>query len=175
MHSARVDDFIGVVLAGGRSSRMGTNKAFLQYRGKPLIDHMMGLLKEAGAKEVWVGGSLAGYPCIPDEENFKGPAMAIRHVLKSLERADVSGILFVPVDMPALTPDLLRELGRREGAYYQGWPLPAFLPFKNISPEDKSIKGLLRTMRIPAQKIPKGHHACFINANTPEEWREATG
>jgi molybdopterin-guanine dinucleotide biosynthesis protein A len=176
MHSARVDDFIGVVLAGGRSSRMGTNKAFLEYRGKPLIDHMMGLLKEAGAKEVWVSGSLAGYPCIPDEEKFEGPAMAIRHVLKRLRRADVSGVLFVPVDMPALTPELLRELGKqRGGAYYQGWPLPVSLPFKDISPEDKSIKGLLRTLRIPAREVPEGRHACFINVNTPEEWREAAG
>lgn len=176
MHSARVHDFIGVVLAGGRSSRMGTNKAFLEYRGKPLIDHMMDLLKEAGAKDVWVSGSLAGYRCIPDEDQFAGPATAMRHVLKRLERADVSGVLFVPVDMPALTPDLLRELGRRSGgAYYQGWPLPAFLPFKTIFPEDTSVKGLLRTMRVPAQKIPEGRCACFVNVNTPEEWREATG
>jgi molybdenum cofactor guanylyltransferase len=176
MHSARVNDFIGVVLAGGRSSRMGTNKAFLEYREKPLIEHMMGLLKEAGGKEVWVSGSLAGYPCIPDEENFEGPAMAIRTVLNCFERADVSGVLFVPIDMPTLTPNLLRELGRRQGgAYYQGWPLPAFLPFKEISPKDKSVKGLLRTMRILAREIPEGHYSCFINANTPEEWREAAG
>ncbi|HSK28528.1 MAG TPA: hypothetical protein VLA17_01065, partial [Candidatus Limnocylindria bacterium] len=101
---------------------------------------------------------------------------AMRTVLKRLERADVSGVLFVPVDMPALTPDLLQELGGRQGgAHYQGWPLPAFLPFKTISPGDKSIKGLLRTMRIPAQEIPEGQYACFINVNTPEEWREAAG
>jgi molybdopterin-guanine dinucleotide biosynthesis protein A len=153
---------------------MGTNKAFLEYRGKPLIDHMMGLLKEAGAKDVWVSGSLAGYPCVPDEEKLQGPAMAMRHVLKRLERAEASGVLFVPVDMPALTPELLRELGKRPGgAYYQGWTLPAFLPFKEILLEDKSIKGLLRTMRIPARQVPEGHHACFVNANTPEEWMEA--
>jgi molybdopterin-guanine dinucleotide biosynthesis protein A len=171
-----VHDFIGVVLAGGRSSRMGTNKAFLQYRGKPLIDHMMGLLKEAGAKDVWVSGSLAQYPCIPDEEKFQGPAMAIRHVLKRLERAEASGVLFVPVDMPALTPDLLRELAaQQDGAYYQGWPLPAFLPFKEILPADKSIKGLLQVMRISARQVPEGRQACFVNANTPEEWIEATG
>ena len=176
MHSARMHDFIGAVLAGGRSSRMGTDKAFLEYRGKLLIEHMMDLLKEAGAKQVWVSGSLAGYPCIPDEEKFEGPAMAMCHILKCSRRADVSGVLFVPVDMPALTPNLLRKLGEREGgAYYQGWPLPAFLPFKDISPEDKSIKGLLRTLRIPAREIPEGRQACFINVNTPEEWREAAG
>jgi molybdenum cofactor guanylyltransferase len=176
MHSVRAHDFIGVVLAGGRSSRMGTNKAFLEYRGKPLIEHMMYILEQAGAKEVWVSGSLAGYPCIPDKGKFEGPALAMCHVLKCSRRSDVSGVLFVPVDMPALTPDLLRELGKREGgAYYQCWPLPTFLPFKEISPEDKSVKALLRTMRIPAQKIPEGHLACFINANTPEEWVEATG
>lgn len=176
MHCARVHDFVGVVLAGGRSSRMGTDKAFLQYRGKPLIEHMRGLLKEAGAKDVLVSGWLAGYPCIPDEEKFQGPAMAMRHVLKCLEKSDVSGVLFVPVDMPALTPDLLRELGRQQdGAYYQGWPLPAFLPFKEILPADTSIKGLLQAMRIPARQVPEGRDACFVNANTPEEWIEAIG
>lgn len=179
MHSARAHEFLGVVLAGGRSSRMGTNKAFLQYRGTPLIDHMMSLLQEAGAKEVWVSGSLAGYPCIPDEETFEGPAIAMRHVLQRLESTDVSGVLFVPVDMPALTPHLLRGLGGRpDGAYYKGWPLPAFLPFKNIPPGDRSvrsIKGLLQALRIPAWEVPERHRACFVNANTPEQWREAAG
>jgi molybdopterin-guanine dinucleotide biosynthesis protein A len=33
----------GVVLAGGQSSRMGTNKALLEYKGQPLLSHMIGL------------------------------------------------------------------------------------------------------------------------------------
>ena len=34
----------GVVLAGGKSSRMGKNKAMLIYNGKPLLNHMVGIL-----------------------------------------------------------------------------------------------------------------------------------
>jgi molybdopterin-guanine dinucleotide biosynthesis protein A len=39
----------GIVLAGGLSSRMGRDKALLPWQGRTLLEHMRGLLMQAGA------------------------------------------------------------------------------------------------------------------------------
>lgn len=47
---------LGVVLAGGRSSRMGSDKALLNWQGRPLIEHMRALRLSAGAGQVLFSG-----------------------------------------------------------------------------------------------------------------------
>ena len=41
-----------VVMAGGKSSRMGTDKAFIPLLGKPLIDHVLESLSGIGQEEI---------------------------------------------------------------------------------------------------------------------------
>ena len=50
----------GIVLAGGKSSRMGQNKALLSYRGQPLIEHMQRLIGQAGLQDVYISGDVPG-------------------------------------------------------------------------------------------------------------------
>ena len=52
--------FTGVVLAGGRSSRMGRDKALLEIDGCTLLDRAVALLHEAGAATVIVSGDRPG-------------------------------------------------------------------------------------------------------------------
>ena len=51
-----MDKTAGIVLAGGRSSRMGTSKALLRYKDRPLIEHMQNLLHQAGLDDVYISG-----------------------------------------------------------------------------------------------------------------------
>lgn len=162
----------GVVLAGGRSSRMGKNKALLDYHGKPLIDHMVNILRSSGIKEVFISGSVDGYDCVRDSQDFQGPAFAIRDVLRA--RPNYAGYLFVPVDMPRLNPDVLHELmAHKEGGYFIGWPLPIFLCPPITMIETLSVQKFVDAQGLYPIDTPPAFKNCFINTNTPQEWREA--
>lgn len=162
----------GVVLAGGRSSRMGQDKALLDYNGQLLLDHMIGLLKQAGLHDIYVSGDFEGYRCIPDHAPHEGPAFAIYDVLKALEAYD--GILFVPVDMPLLHTRALRILLSQEsGAFFAGFPLPAYIAKPCPIKREKSVKALLKNLDVPSIFLPSEFEFCMANMNTPEEWDEA--
>lgn len=171
------ENIAGVVLAGGRSSRMGQDKALLRFNGKPLLDHMMGLLLDVGVGSAYVSGDFEGHPCIPDSDLYNGPVAAIQGVLTTLKFCD--GVLFVPVDMPLLTSGVLGKLLRCEqGAYYAEHPLPFYIPQnqdqeKPLSYTEKSVKGFLLENNVPSIVLPLEYEASMMNANTPEEWDEA--
>ncbi len=167
------NNIAGVVLAGGRSSRMGQNKALLDYHGLPLIEHMMALLQQSGLQNIYISGDLDSYECIPDNADFPGPAKAMSHVMRSSTLKAFRSFLFVPVDMPFLTPEILRQLMQHnKGAYFEKWPLPAFMPSLQQDNENVSVKGLLQNMKIPALPLPAEQEQYFVNLNTPEDYKE---
>ena len=71
--------FSGVVLTGGESTRMGTDKAFVTVEGQPMAGRVAAALHDAGASEVLaVGGDLdrlagAGLDARPDPRQGTGP------------------------------------------------------------------------------------------------------
>lgn len=99
---------IGVVLAGGRSRRMGRDKALLPWRGRPLIEHQLALLRAAGVDDVRVSGQRPAYRGIADIRPQAGPLAGLASVAETLP--DDTQLLVVPVDMPLLEPELLRRL-----------------------------------------------------------------
>ncbi len=161
----------GVVLAGGRSSRMGQDKAFLDFGGKPLIDHMMGLLHASVVKDVYVSGDVDGYPNIPDTQTFNGPACAIADVMAHL--CEYDGVLFVPVDMPLLSVEVLNFLMKHEnGGYFNQWPLPAFIIRPCAVENAYSVKKLLDDQGVKPIDIPPCYQEEMQNFNTPEDWKK---
>lgn len=93
--------WIGVVLAGGRSSRMGQDKALLPWRGRPLVAHMQALLRDAGALDVVISGDRPGYAGIADAQPDLGPLGGLASVIDHV--ADATTLVVVPVDMPLLS------------------------------------------------------------------------
>jgi len=92
----------GYVLAGGRSSRMGTDKALLELGGKPLIEHAVGKLRRLCA-EVHILSSNAGLaqfaPLVPDIHPGCGP---IGGMEAALLWSTYDWNVFLAVDMPFL-------------------------------------------------------------------------
>lgn len=103
----------GFVLAGGRSSRMGTDKALLHYAGRPLIAHAVDLLKAAGLAPHIVGSrsDLAVYaPVVEDSHPVCGPLGGIEAALAS---STSEWNVFLPVDLPLLHLVFVRYLIER--------------------------------------------------------------
>jgi molybdenum cofactor guanylyltransferase len=114
----------GVVLAGGRSSRMGTPKAALEWHGSTLLRRTVGILARATGGPVVVvrakGQELPDLPSdvdvIDDPQEGKGPVQGIAAGLAALaERADVAFVS--STDMPFLHPAFVRRVLR---AVYEG-------------------------------------------------------
>jgi molybdenum cofactor guanylyltransferase len=109
-------EFSAVLLAGGRSSRMGRDKALLPHpvSGLPLIVHQAATLRAAGCAELFLSvREGADYPLIGPEvpritdDGAGGPLPVIERALGIITRP----VLFLlAVDMPFVTADLVRAL-----------------------------------------------------------------
>jgi molybdopterin-guanine dinucleotide biosynthesis protein A len=97
----------GFVLAGGRSTRMGMDKAMLALGDAPLVQRAVARLRRL-TRQVFILGSrpeLASFaPLVPDRRESCGPLGGMEAALSS-EASDWS--LILPVDMPFLPSALL--------------------------------------------------------------------
>ena len=60
-----------VILNGGQSSRMGTDKSQLTLHGKPLIQIAHKLLQEAGITDIYVSANIESIESIDRRNNYK--------------------------------------------------------------------------------------------------------
>lgn len=162
----------GIVLAGGRSSRMGENKALLHYCGRPLVDHMANILRQAGCENVHISGAVPGHAGIPDGSPHSGPARAIGELLRRFS-GHYDALLFMPVDMPLMTVDALKcLLAAGSNAYFSGHPLPALLKAGVALPVCDAVHELLQAAGAKAIPLPLEMESVMTNVNTKEEWRK---
>ena len=111
------DDITGLVLAGGRGTRMGgVDKGLQNHRGMPLALHaLMRLSPQVGQAMVNANRNLGAYeslgvPVWPDSvPDFAGPLAGI---LTGLEHCDTPWMLTVPCDSPDFPEDLAERLSQ---------------------------------------------------------------
>jgi molybdopterin-guanine dinucleotide biosynthesis protein A len=169
----------GVILAGGKSSRMGENKALLPWRGGRLIDYVAGVLRNAGITDIYVSGEIVGYTNIPDSLPHQGPVGGICASIEFLQDK-YEKIIFVPVDMPLLTVPCLKELiSQKKSAFFTNNPLPCFLyfppfPSEKSGTKEISVKKYLSDLGASEIALSTDFAKAITNTNTMEEWKAAT-
>jgi molybdopterin-guanine dinucleotide biosynthesis protein A len=92
---------------------MGLDKVLLAYHGRPLVEHAVGLLREAGLEPHIVGtrADLSAYaPVIEDLHSDCGPLGGIEAALAATSS---EWNIFLPVDLPLLPAFFLRYLKMR--------------------------------------------------------------
>lgn len=111
------NDITGLILAGGRGSRMGgTDKGLQNFRGAPMAMHtMMRLAPQTGELLINANRNLAAYesfgvPVVTDSvPDFAGP---LAGMLAGLEQCQTRWMVTAPCDSPFLPPDLVRRLAQ---------------------------------------------------------------
>ncbi|HHX82749.1 MAG TPA: molybdenum cofactor guanylyltransferase [Pseudomonadaceae bacterium] len=188
--------FVGVVLAGGLSSRMGSDKALLAWQGTMLLDHALTLLQAAGASQLLVSGRGEHPLGFADLLPQAGPPAALYALLEHLQREnalDGRKLLLIPVDMPLLKPATLAALVEscEKGAAkrYAGEVFPCVIPASVALLEHlrvlyqegsqkgggRSMKGLLAWLQADEAPVPAHMLQEFTNVNTPAEWQALPG
>ena len=189
-------DRAAFVLAGGQSTRMGADKAFVQLEGRTLLAHALALAKSV-TSDVRIVGSPEKFAAfgevVEDEFPQHGPLAGIHAAL----RASSSELnLMLAVDMPFVEvlflEYLFQEAARHESAMVTipraagAWQTLCAVyrkPFANLAEQalrqgKNKIDPLFRETTIQILDVPaltKHNFSLnmFRNVNTPEELEEA--
>ena len=103
---------VGVVLAGGLSSRMGQDKALVRLsdgENADLLTRTVNLLQDVCGRAIVVGRMQEGYACIPDTSPGHGP---VGGIATALEHCSGAACLVLSCDLPFMEHSVLEALIR---------------------------------------------------------------
>ena len=183
-----------LVLAGGASTRMGTDKALLSFGQGPQVRHVASLLDRlcppvfvAVKREQLGHPAFGGLRVLPDVDQGIGP---LEGLLSAFREAPKCAWLAVAVDMPFLTEATLRHLidKRDSGAFATAYrnpetdmpePVcaiyePRILPVLRRAKE-KRLYSLMLLRDVPIRLIEPVRIGELVNINNPDEYRGAGG
>lgn len=164
-----------IILTGGASSRMGEDKAALDWAGLRAVDRVAALARAAGAQSVVTAGMRDyGLPHAPDDEPFAGPVGGVLAGVRALQAAGCARALVLAVDAPTIRPDDLAPLLAQghPGAAYEGLPLPMIVALSAIPAEaaaDWPVKRLAELAGLNQLACPPAARLRLRGANTPQE------
>lgn len=190
----------GVILAGGRSSRMGTgHKALFEFHGQPLLRRVIDSLKpyleplmlscESGNHQL----NDFGLPLVPDLlPGFKGPLTGLYSALQTMaDLGQDTGLVLCPCDAPFIPQNLVQNLlaayraedGPVVVVSYQGVLQPTFslwqthhLAVIRDAVLKKGVGGLKQVLKVLPHTVlewPPVEPPPFFNINTPAELKTA--
>ena len=111
-----VENFAGAVLAGGLSTRMGSDKAFLEIAGSPILSRTLTALNLAGVGRITVVGGnrkrikSLGHSFLKDEYPQEGPFGALLTSLGWGLRESATHVVVLACDMPNISEKSVKIL-----------------------------------------------------------------
>ena len=187
----------GIILSGGKNSRMGVNKAFIEINGVRLINRILSVYRKIFSEIIIVTNEPLAYDEFSDTtivtDIFKGKG-SLGGIYTGLFYARHDYAFVAACDMPSLNQAfilfMMEQIDRYEivvpevpegfqalHAIYSRRCLPAIK--KMILADRLKIAGLfkeVRSLKLTSDKIkpfnPDGR--LFLNINTPEELRAST-
>ncbi len=173
------------ILCGGRSERMGTDKALLEIDGVPIIARIAQAVREVIDDIVLITPRPDAYafldlPHVSDTLPDAGPLSALHDALRA---ARGTHVLVVACDFPRLTPAVLRELldhahERPAVPLVDGRPQPlcAVYPVDCcgivhhlLEHGERSVRALLRETHAEEIALSPELERALTNVNTPED------
>ena len=184
----RKEEITAVILAGGKSQRMGTDKAFLHWEGQRFIERILQVV--AGlTQEIIVIANTKEYaslevPVYPDLMEDCGP---VGGIYTAMAMVKTPYLLVLSCDIPLLNVAVLEYLleqsiscdanilttGERWQpltAIYNRVTMPIFK--KALETKKLKLRSLLPAMELNTIACPKDLISCLNNINTPNDLRK---
>lgn len=185
---------VGIILAGGLSTRMKQDKALLQINGVSLLQRQYELLNQLMPKDhIFVSGNRLGYQYVLDEVNGLGPIEGLRSTLKYIlqKNMNLESCIVLAVDQPKVNLKHLLQLNEDDNILHDNYDCITFenepFPLKILNMkfiyqrlslfvlENKnsfcSYQNFFKL--INRKQITSYSKSELVNTNTPEEWHES--
>ena len=162
---------MGAILAGGRATRFGADKALAQWRGRPLIAHAAEALRPWVDELAVCGREWGGLPSVADVPSpGQGPLGGLAGALAHAEAHGFDAVLTIACDTVEVPGDLFERLTRRAPSYCEDAPVLAYWPATLAGAlrarlgagEERSLKGWARAVGA----LPVAAGAPIRNVNT---------
>lgn len=166
----------GVLLVGGASSRFGSPKALARLDGETLAERAWRVLGEACDERIAVGKKVDGlglpFPVVDDATEVRA---ALAGVVAGLRAAGNPVCVFLPVDVPLATPELICRLGDAcdEAAITTAGPLPSAIARAALPVLERRLREGELKLRDAFDELPtrivEADPRELANVNRPED------
>ena len=172
------------ILAGGQSTRMGTDKAVIRLDGERLIDIVIRRFADK-AERIMLSARNdygTGLPIIPDDPQAPGgPVGAVFSLTNRLQAMGIDGVVTVPVDAPFAPADLIERLaasgcctiaedGRRMHPTFAYWRCAVVNAVRGTHDHEERAPSLQWLARqCGAETVTWPEERLFMNINRPDD------
>jgi len=178
-------DISGVILSGGKSTRMGKNKCLLNYKNKTFLDLQIEKLSKI-CSTVFVSSSPTNKynykNIIIDLFNEKGPVSGIFSALKHIE---TDYAVFLPCDMPFVSESAIKKLIDNRNNYdavvavFNKKVYPVFAVYSKkclsvienqINKKNYKLLDILNSVNTNFLEFSDNYKQSFTNINTTDDY-----